>query len=1108
MNSKLLKFVMISFVALLLAACGDEPCKRECDENGVHCKTDCGSGLFECVEADDWGYPKIWVPADGGASSPLGDYAEESLRNSSRYGSSLPSSGGNVTGSYPNQTAEPIDSEQILLGEDRPLVITVGRDNQWTSWYGGAPAGSSMTVPNRECQFKVTNGSSPGNIANDLSPSTLWAEQHDSSLKYYLKDGNYYNYDGGAFAQGSENLRGNRHKALYSNELTPCYYRNGMGLYVGLAPDVEGYNASPGNILHTYHIPDSKAPNMINNPNVKGETNRSNREMDGYLVKGATSSELPGAQRGDRLYFKILDNYYQDNAGGYLVRIKEGTRNPKPGPLETITDTLIEPVKTLMRRLYEGIAGNTEFVNIVRALLVLYIVFYGFKFMMGMGSPEELRKDAVIRMIKIGVLVQLISPGSWDFFYNNLFAAFVEGIQQISALLMSPFEDFDPNTDNPWYSMDQLLAKFFSAETNAKILASLFSNAIGFLFVPLLYLTMIIFVKAVLKAVVTYIVAFIGIAILIAMAPIFFVFMLFEPTKRLMEEWFNQLLTFGLQQIILMAVLGMFAAIIVDYMERTIGYRVCWNVWLDVDFPFAINETGPKWYPWHMFDFRFWMPTISNEMANIWMDVNGNGVKEAGEYARRYIDIPYLDPVYDRDVIARYLSERDFLDLASLGLFLFIVWLMMHFVKFVPTMAEELKGGGGKNDSTSVFGAANSLYKAGINSFKQNAGHAMAFGKWGAKWGGKAAQTEAARSAGRKARRAGVGAARGVGRGAEFAADKTGLAKAGKAVGRGAGKLGSKVTGGLTKATEGAASLTERTARAAGYGKAMDLAEKGLKAGDKLSTHMFGGGKKAGGTGADGAGGLGPRGSGAGGLGTGGHAETDLTKGGKSAGGGKAGKPAGMPDGKKGGPKTGADLGGKKDRGGLGGPDPRVAPDTGAGVREAAAREAAERAADARAAAESAELQRRADLERSLAEAADAGQMQALLEQDAAEAAAREARDAALQVEEAQRVAALEEETRAAEAAAAEDLAREDLQQKAQAKKAEQLAHEKAVAQRRVAQLDSDCEAINAKIAAIEGNEFIGEAEKQGLLASEQRKLDIATRHAEAAKARLSGLQS
>lgn len=726
MLKRALHHVCFLFVTLILVSCGFEPCQRQCDANGEHCRRDCGSGQFECVEADDWGYPKVSVPAGTDGMPPFF-----------------------VSGSYPMQSARAIDSNQIIIDSGQvPLVMTVGRRTQWTSWFGGAeinPLGANglpdadrawdgmRIVPNRECEYKVTNNTAvypaPATsvFGDDLSPSVLWSTISNTDPQlFYLGLDNKYHWLGSS----SRNAESDADTIVLYNELqmvanriTPCYFRYGMGLYVGLAPDIGQGQAKESDVVLTYHIPDAKVPGTPMDPNVAPSIsagmsaaqadmsqnepkliNMQYRGMDGYLVRGIPSYELPNAESEDKLFFKILDQYYDDNSGGYVVKLKEGTRSAKPGPLETIVGVITDPVRIIMQRLYQGIVANPTFLGAVRAVLVLYIIFYGYQFMIGAGNWAEDRKTFMMKMIRIALIIGVMSPTSWDFFYNHLFKAFTDGVIEIAGLLMSPFADFDP--DSPWYSMDRLMAKFFSGETAAKITSTIFSNfPLGILYVIVLYFAMALFMISLIKALGIYLISFIVMAILIVMFPIFFVFMLFERTRKLFDEWWNQMVAYGVQQLLLFASLGMFATLVVNYMERTIGYQVCWNIFADFDI-FGVNANlSPDL---HLFDFRFWMPDISNEMGNIWIDANGDGRREflpTPETAYRYIDMPYFDPIFDRDKIARYKTEKDFLDVIDLVLFLLVIFLMKAFMEFVKKISTTLKGGGGVNDTGNIFPA-------------------------------------------------------------------------------------------------------------------------------------------------------------------------------------------------------------------------------------------------------------------------------------------------------------------------------------------------------------------------------------------------------------------
>lgn len=832
MNWQGLKIIAILLTVFLLSACGDA-CVRACDSQGKECERECGAG--HCVDADDWGYPKLFVPAT--------------------------SNGNTLRGGILSQYAAGIDSGLVIINaEETPLIITVSRKDQWTSWFGGDinpgsdegrpdPNGfdAGRTVPDVECNYVLEQGHGPSSAAstfkNDLSPQVLKANTNTvcSTLTKPL----WVSAPSPGALNTANTSAPNKLNMpdTYADCMVPCYIRNGMGLYIGLAPN-NGSASVPDDVVLAYHIPDAKIPDGRSKdtplPPVGGETDtqkaareklnrdnlRESEARDGYLVNGLPKIELDGAQTGDRLYFKIVDRTYIDNSGGYHVKIKGGARGAEAGVLEKIASIFIDPMKVAMNRLYNGIRSNEEYINAVRALLVLYMIFFGYTMMI--GGLDDIKQSAGIRLFKVAIILQLISPSSWNFFYNHLFGAFMGGIQSFAGLLMNPFGDYDPN--NPWYSMDQMLHKFWSGETWSKILSTFFSNSLGFLFIPAMFLSIGILTVALFKALVVYLLAFGCIAILIVVAPIFIVFMLFEKTKGLTNEWFNQMAVFAIQQVVLMAALGMFAAIILSIMERTIGYNVCWNIWSR--FGFA---------GFNIFDFKFWMPDIGNDMVNILIntheiDADGNTIKET---ITRYIDMPYLDPIYDKDQIANIKSEKNFIVIGDILLLVGAVFMMQNFMKIVPTIASTLKSGSSK-DSADMFGGGASL----LGSFASAAMPILGGIKNTAVGAYSLAQNAEAQYAARsvkKAGRAAISTAGGAaGRAAGFVSGKANFVSGkvvnssfGKAVSSAAGSAKSSVANEFnrqlnTKANQ--ASLKRLNDKAASFGRGMDNVSSSVSA--------------------------------------------------------------------------------------------------------------------------------------------------------------------------------------------------------------------------------------------------------------------------------------
>ena len=72
---------------------------------------------------------------------------------------------------------------------------------------------------------------------------------------------------------------------------------------------------------------------------------------------------------------------------------------------------------------------------------------------------QETKHDMLIRMMKITLVVVLISPGSFNFFYDHFLVLFVKGLEQSISIITS----FAPNsnTDKLFDFMENMFNKIF-----------------------------------------------------------------------------------------------------------------------------------------------------------------------------------------------------------------------------------------------------------------------------------------------------------------------------------------------------------------------------------------------------------------------------------------------------------------------------------------------------------------------------------------------------------------------------------------------------------------------------------------------------------------------
>lgn len=698
---KILKLVLFIIISVLISSC----------ERG------CGTC---CVEPDDWGYPKI---------------------NVSAVGSKL-----DIEGSYSNQIARPYNSGQVLINAYKSnLLISVAPNDKWSAWSGGSEEysyknddgkGSSWSaeiyIPdNRECFYADTNPSTydpapkvikyigmldtkDSNLVEFMqsfcSKGTTNKEQRPSLLKFWPDHPPEFPITEEMILEdekGSEISFGpyNYNPDQYADCVVPCWLKYGMGLYVGLAP----HNGSESEINLTYHIPDAKNPWVPYNHQKTPEENLKAQKRDGFLTNGFAAEEWPGSETYDRLYFKIVDNYYGDNIGGYTVRLKEGTRSPDPGPLEGLVNVVEEPVLVVMERIFRAMVQNNDYIVLVRIFLVLFVVCYAFLFMM--GAIQKPKEDLTINMLRIAVVIQLLSPDVYDFFYNYFFVAFLKGSMEIASLFIQGGYAYDPAS--PWFSVDQMLHRFISSETIQKCLALIFSNVWGVVFVVVYFIGVGFLIIATFKALMLYLVGLVSMAVLVIIAPVIIVALLYSRTRDLFDEWVNHFLAFAVQIIVAFAALGMFIMIVIMFQEKNLGFPVCWKTWLSLDF-LGI----------HIVDLKFFLPEITDMRGDLYMDWDYNGAREwysdynPVAYSKGiipYIDLPYLDPYKDKDQILTMLGGTNFVNLSEITLFFAAIILMETFMVFVQKIANVLKGGAGTKDIASLFPGSDVLW----NSFKR-----------------------------------------------------------------------------------------------------------------------------------------------------------------------------------------------------------------------------------------------------------------------------------------------------------------------------------------------------------------------------------------------------
>jgi type IV secretory pathway VirB6-like protein len=501
------------------------------------------------------------------------------------------------------------------------------------------------------------------------------------------------------------------------------------------------------------HIGDSKGHNIRNSP------------FFNQSCPAAGLSFMPPPCPGNcfkqpmAIYFKIIDRYYQDNLGGYTIEFIQGARKTGGGAITKFVGTVQLLLCNVSKKIYSGLVEDSNFIQYIRAILLLYIILLGFSSAMGFSSLSH--KDLLIRVLKIGLITQLISTTSWEFFNTHFFKLFTDGIGVIISIIFGQSEDIAPvNVSVPWLEesscnfqtlsgfsvFDKIFSELFSRETTRKVLSLLvWRLSYGFLFIAVIYICLAVVLFTVVKCILIYVVSFLIISILIVLAPIFISFILFDFTRSFFDSWLQTILSYFVQPIIILTFAFFLLQVFQAQLHSMLGYRVCWKQWgpripvINLSFmawqsdynhdvaclktpnsilAYETGDTGSDGRP-RPSPIKEFKPGDQLKFAgslNIETYPGNNNCGEAGgmnESGRsglctpyncsqtRFIGYPYINPFFPPDDSRRHeLAAGTLVSFRGLIVFVLIVWFMYQFSKTVPDIAKQVAKGalmGGTN---------------------------------------------------------------------------------------------------------------------------------------------------------------------------------------------------------------------------------------------------------------------------------------------------------------------------------------------------------------------------------------------------------------------------
>jgi len=313
-----------------------------------------------------------------------------------------------------------------------------------------------------------------------------------------------------------------------------------------------------------------------------------------------------------KLGFKIKDPDegktlpYSDNMGSYSVKVElKKTTNFGADLIKSIIAPVLEYVDgkyvivdgkevkvkdSMFEYHYKNLIADYRYKLLLNTCLMMFVMFYGLGYVMGISKLNHI--ELIHRAIKIGIIYIFVGKYGWQWFQAIFVTGFKDGVDYLVFNMASVFDNspellsaIDANYFRDksvlFSSSDAILKMIFSDSVIFKILALLTASLFGFVYLTILGYGLMLYIYAISNATLIYLTAQFFISILFLLAPIFFILLLFGPTKEIFDNWIKHMIGLSFQQIFVLITIGLFNAILYEVIKSSLGYRVCWDeVWV------------------------------------------------------------------------------------------------------------------------------------------------------------------------------------------------------------------------------------------------------------------------------------------------------------------------------------------------------------------------------------------------------------------------------------------------------------------------------------------------------------------------------------------------
>ena len=314
---------------------------------------------------------------------------------------------------------------------------------------------------------------------------------------------------------------------------------------------------------------------------------------NGVPLSGANSTTVGQSFRDNAnaegyLWLRVKNNNI-DNITGFL-KVNITNYSGTTWCSDLIYGELIQPLRLKFNQIsmliYHKLITDATFQGIARTMLVLYIIIYALAFLA--GATEITVADIVTRVLKIGVILTLFSETSWTFFNQYLFNFFIAG----SDTLLTNVIGSTSQVGNVFGFIDPIFDKFTNDRVWALLAIQLLQIHTGLTFFALMTIYgILLFFRAALEVIVSYCLAFLGLAIMVSLAPFFIVLILFERTRSMFDNWLSLMFSYMISPTILMIFFLLIDQIMTEQIASLV-IRACWDTLIPIKIGLNLFNMG------------------------------------------------------------------------------------------------------------------------------------------------------------------------------------------------------------------------------------------------------------------------------------------------------------------------------------------------------------------------------------------------------------------------------------------------------------------------------------------------------------------------------------